>query len=73
MTIRPDLTVSALVRDRPETLPVLARAGIDTCCGGGETLERAAVDAGLTWPVLLGRLEAAGGPGSDVMSPTLPR
>jgi hypothetical protein len=66
MTIRPDLTVNALVRDRPETLAVLARAGIDACCGGGQTLERAAADAGIAWTELVGRLEAAGRPGSDV-------
>lgn len=56
--IRPDLTVSELVQRRPETLAVLAAAGIDTCCGGAETLERAAAGAGLGWDQLLARLEA---------------
>ena len=59
MTLRPDLTVNELVRHRPETLAVLAAAGIDTCCGGGESLERAAAGAGLDLRELLGRLEAA--------------
>jgi regulator of cell morphogenesis and NO signaling len=56
--IRPDLTVTELVQRRPDALAVLAAAGIDTCCGGAETLERAAADAGLAWDQLLARLEA---------------
>ena len=57
--IRPDLTVNELLQRRPEALPALAGAGIDTCCGGAETLERAAAVAGIVLTDLLARLEAA--------------
>ena len=56
MTIRPDLTVNDLLRRRPEALSILAAAGIDTCCGGGDQLALAAAKAGLTFDQLLGRL-----------------
>jgi regulator of cell morphogenesis and NO signaling len=56
--IRPDLTVTELVQRRPDALAVLAAAGIDTCCGGAETLERAAANVGLAWDQLVARLEA---------------
>jgi iron-sulfur cluster repair protein YtfE (RIC family) len=63
MTLRPDLTVNDLMRHRPAALPVLAALGIDTCCGGGETLAHAAARAHLTFDQLRGRLEdAARGP-----------
>ena len=63
MTLRPDLTVNDLMRHRPAALPVLAALGIDTCCGGGETLAHAAARAQLTFDQLRDRLEeAARGP-----------
>lgn len=63
MTLRPDLTVNDLTRHRPAALPVLAALGIDTCCGGGETLAHAAARAHLTFDQLRDRLEdAARGP-----------
>ena len=58
VTIQPDLTVNKLLLARPDFLPILSAAGIDTCCGGAETLERAAACAGLDWDELLTRLEA---------------
>ena len=57
--IRHELSVNDLLRHRPGALPVLAAAGIDTCCGGAESLERAAAAAGIAWTDLLTRLEAA--------------
>lgn len=57
MTIRPDLTVNDLVRARSDALPLLAAAGIDTCCGRGDSLALAAAKAGLTFDQLLRRLE----------------
>jgi iron-sulfur cluster repair protein YtfE (RIC family) len=60
MTIRPDLTVNDLVRRRADALPTLAALGIDTCCGGGDSLALAAARAGLTFDQLLRRLEDPG-------------
>ena len=66
MTIRPDLTVDDLVRRRSDALPILAALGIDTCCGGGDSLALAAARAGLTFDQLLRRLEE---PSSPHLSP----
>lgn len=63
MRIHPELRVSELVLQYPETLPVLAATGIDTCCGGGESLAHAAARAGLTFDQLLARLK--GGPAAQ--------
>lgn len=57
MTIRPDLTVNELLRRRPDVLSILAAAGVDTCCGGGDQLSLAAAKAGLTFDQLLNRLD----------------
>ena len=68
--IRPDLTVNDLLQRRPGALPALAAAGIDTCCGGAETLERAAAAAGIAWTDLLTRLEKAGAPEATAPAPS---
>ena len=57
MTIGPDLTVNDLLRCRPDVLSSLAAAGIDTCCGGEDSLALAASRAGFTFDQLLRRLE----------------
>ncbi len=40
------LTVNDLTRSIPETLRLLSKYGIDTCCGGARTLAEAAKDSG---------------------------
>ena len=50
-------TVSELLRRHVDALPVLSRLGIDTCCGGGQSLEEAARSAGLTLGELLAELQ----------------
>jgi iron-sulfur cluster repair protein YtfE (RIC family) len=57
MTIAPTLTVNQLLLRYPEALPVLAVAGIDTCCGGEQSLALAAARSGLTFQQLAARLE----------------
>lgn len=69
MTIHPDLTVNELVLGHPGALPVLAGAGIDTCCGGGLTLALAAAQAGLTFDQLLDRLQRGGSAGDAASRP----
>ena len=49
-------TVNDLLRRHAETLPVLTRLGIDTCCGGEQLLEEAARSAGLSLAELLAEL-----------------
>ena len=57
MTIDPTLSVNELVRRYPEALPVLAMAGIDSCCGGDQSLALAAARSGLTFEQLAARLQ----------------
>ena len=40
--IAPSSTVNDVVREFPGTLEVFRQLGVDTCCGGGATLEQAA-------------------------------
>jgi iron-sulfur cluster repair protein YtfE (RIC family) len=56
--VEPSLTLRELVAARPETLAVLAEYGMDACCGGDVTIERAAKAHGVELGVLLGRLES---------------
>ena len=69
MRIHPDLLVNELVTRYPEAMPVLAGAGIDTCCGGGQSLATAAAHAGLSYDQLLVRLERDVTPEHPVMPP----
>jgi regulator of cell morphogenesis and NO signaling len=52
-------TVNDALRHLPETAATFNRFGIDTCCGGGLTLEAAAQSAGLSTETLLEALGAA--------------
>lgn len=50
-------TVDDLLRRAPRTAPILNRLGIDTCCGGGLSLDQAARSAGLELRELLAELQ----------------
>jgi iron-sulfur cluster repair protein YtfE (RIC family) len=67
MTIDPALSVSEILRRHPGTHPVLASAGIDTCCGGGDSLTESGRMSGVDLDVLLAamraELELGGAPG----------
>ena len=39
MTLDPRMTVAEIVRSFPGAGPILARFGLDTCCGGSHPLE----------------------------------
>lgn len=54
-----DQLVRELVERYPVVMPVLARYGLDLCCGGGHTLVEAAQLHGLDRDGLLHDLEAA--------------
>jgi len=47
------------VAAQPETLAVLAEYGMDACCGGDLTIERAAKAHGVQLEELMGRLVGA--------------
>lgn len=57
--LEPSLTLRELVAARPETLAVLAGYGMDACCGGDLTIERAAKAHGVQLEELMGRLVGA--------------
>ncbi|HET9604727.1 MAG TPA: DUF542 domain-containing protein [Gemmatimonadales bacterium] len=57
-SLDPSLTLRELVETRPQTLAVLAEYGMDACCGGDLTIERAAKAHGVELGILLGRLES---------------
>ncbi len=61
LSIQPDMTVSTVATRFPDTVPVLARLGIDRCCGGSHSLEFVARAHGLDLTALLAELETAGG------------
>jgi iron-sulfur cluster repair protein YtfE (RIC family) len=54
--LEPSLTLRELVAARPETMAVLAEYGMDACCGGDLTIERAAKAHGVELGLLMGRL-----------------
>jgi len=57
--LSPDLTVNALIAWYPSVLPVLNGFGVDTCCGGAESLESAAREANVQLDDLMAGLSAA--------------
>jgi len=57
--LNPASTVNALIAQHPSVLPVLNGYGIDTCCGGAESLEDAARTAGIPVDVLMAGVSAA--------------
>ncbi len=62
-TVRPELdctqTVRAIVHLHPETQNVFHRFGVDTCCGGGVSVEEAARREGVKVEELCAALGAA--------------
>ena len=57
--IDPDATVNALIARYPVATAVFNERGIDSCCGGGETLRAAAEHAGIDIDQLIHALRGA--------------
>ena len=55
----PKLSVNELLRLHPTVLPVLNGFGVDTCCGGAESLSEAAQSAKIPLDALMAALEAS--------------
>lgn len=51
------LTINEIMARWPQTMMLFNALGIDTCCGGGDTLPDAARRAGVPLPVLLAAVE----------------
>lgn len=52
----PTLTINEIVARYPATIPVFNRFGMDTCCGGGVSVEAAARRDGTNLDVVLAAL-----------------
>jgi regulator of cell morphogenesis and NO signaling len=55
----PSLTINEIVARHPETIAVFNRFGMDTCCGGGVSVEEAARRDGLDLDQILAALRGA--------------
>jgi iron-sulfur cluster repair protein YtfE (RIC family) len=56
-----EMTVNAVVARYPATIPVFNRFGLDTCCGGGVSIESAAHRDGVAVDPVISELRAAMG------------
>jgi len=59
LTITTEQPLNTIVANYPQTLPVLQRFGLDTCCGAAIPLSTAAEHHGLDLAQLLAALQAA--------------
>lgn len=57
--VDPRRSINELLQDYPAALPVLNARGIDTCCGGDESLAAAAAALGLDVTVLANEIAAS--------------
>ena len=57
--LNPSLTINEIVARHPETIAVFNRFGMDTCCGGGVSVEEAARRDGLDLDQILAALRGA--------------
>lgn len=53
------LTVNEIIQRVPSAIVTLAAHGIDTCCRGNESLDRAAAEAGIDPAALLAQIASA--------------
>ena len=53
------LTINEIVARHPETIPVFNRFGMDTCCGGGVSVDAAARRDGVDAAVVCAALDEA--------------
>lgn len=63
--IDPRATVNEIMQQHPVAVTVFNTFGVDACCGGGEPLADAALDAGVELDVLLEALQDALCPGAE--------
>jgi len=57
--LNPDLTINELLLQHPTAVTVLNAYGIDTCCGGGNSVAEAAACDGIDLDELLAALREA--------------
>jgi regulator of cell morphogenesis and NO signaling len=55
----PNLTINEIVALYPATIPIFNRFGMDTCCGGGVSVDEAARQDGIDVDDVLAALRAA--------------
>lgn len=57
--ITKDMVINDVVRKYPQTMPVFARYNVDSCCGGGFSIEATATKDGVDVEALLRALNEA--------------
>ncbi len=53
VTITRDMVINDVIKSYPETIEVFNRFRVDSCCGGGESIERTATRDGVAVEELL--------------------
>lgn len=53
----PELSVNEVLRRWPEAVGPLNELGVDTCCGGADSLEEAAAEIGVPVATLVAAIE----------------
>jgi regulator of cell morphogenesis and NO signaling len=59
MIISKDMTINNIIKEYPQTITVFNKFRIDSCCGGGQTIEKAAATDGVDIDGLFQALDEA--------------
>jgi len=57
--ITADMTINDVIKKYPATIGVFNKFRLDSCCGGAQTLEKSAAEAGVSIEELLANLNAS--------------
>ncbi len=57
--ISKDMTINSIIKEYPQTIAVFNKFRVDSCCGGGQTVEKTATADGVDVEVLLQALNEA--------------
>jgi regulator of cell morphogenesis and NO signaling len=65
LTLDPSWTINETIEHFPDTITVFNAFGIDTCCGGDETIEAATASGEVGLDALMARLREFAGQAMD--------
>lgn len=57
--INKDMVINEVIKQYPQTIAVFNQFNVDSCCGGGQTIEKTATVDGVNLDSLLTALNAA--------------
>ena len=67
VTLESSWTINETIQQYPETITVFNAFGIDTCCGGDETIEAAARDGEINLDAFMARLREFAGQATEAL------